>query len=109
MRLGIISLYAIIDFVVAIYRRDTADVSYIAHIGGSIAGFMVGIIILKNRKVEVWETRLKILCLVGFSVLMGIFVIWNLAGDAISVSANGYSYFPAPSEDKTNCDGKIII
>ena len=86
MRLGIVILYAIIDFVVAIYKRESSmqtNVSFVAHLGGVVAGFLVGIVILRNRKVEVWETRLKKLCFVIFGILMGLFILWNLAGDAI--------------------------
>ena len=67
MRLGIVILYAIIDFVVAIYKRESSmqtNVSFVAHLGGVVAGFLVGIVILRNRKVEAWETRLKKLCFV---------------------------------------------
>merc|ERR1712137_198184 len=49
MRLGIVILYAIIDFVVAIYKRQTqTNVSFVAHLGGVVAGFLVGIVILRN-------------------------------------------------------------
>ena len=102
MRLGIVILYAIIDFVVAIYKRQTqTNVSFVAHLGGVVAGFLVGIVILRNRKVEAWETRLKKLCFVIFGILMGLFTLWNLAGEAISPT-----FFP--SGEKVKCP-KVVI
>ena len=101
MRLGIVILYAIIDFVVAIYKRESSNVSFVAHLGGVVAGFLVGIVILRNRKVEAWETRLKKLCFVIFGILMGLFILWNLAGEAISPS-----FFPSGEDVK--CDNVVI-
>ena len=108
MRLGIVILYAIIDFVVAIYKRESStatNVSFVAHLGGAAAGFLVGIVILRNRKVEVWETRLKKLCFVIFGILMGLFILWNLAGDAIEGKPG---FFPNGSISEKECD-KIVI
>ena len=103
MRLGIVVLYAIIDFVMAIYRRETSRVSWVAHLGGAAAGFMVGIVVFKNRKVEKWEEKLQKVCCVGFGILMGVFIVLNAASFP-------EDHFPLPEEEgELHCSDGIII
>ena len=74
MRLFIVIVYAIVDFVIAVYRRFTSDhrqnVSFTAHLAGAIAGLLVGIIVLKNRQVHAWELKLKMGCIISFGIFI---------------------------------------
>ena len=72
-------------------------VSHVAHLSGAIGGILVGIIILKNRKVESWETKLKILCMVLFALFIGGCIFWNVAADYIMPTK-----FCFPSKDFQN-------
>ena len=81
LKLFIVLLYVIIDFVMAIWRREQQKVSYVAHLAGAAAGLAVGIIVLKNRKVETWEIRLKNACLVACVLIYVVFIFWNIFKD----------------------------
>ena len=48
-----------------------------------MAGLLVGIIVLKNRKVHTWEIKLKILCIISFALYIGGCIFWNIAADSI--------------------------
>ena len=49
---------------------------------GALIGLLTGVFILKNRKVEPWEQKLKIVAFVLSGVLAGSLVIWHLLGGA---------------------------
>ena len=105
MRLGIVVLYALIDFVMAIYRRETSRVSWVAHLGGAAAGFMVGVVVFKNRKVEKWEETLQKVCSVSFGIIMGVFIV-------LSAASFPEGHFPLPNYediDEQHCSDGIII
>ena len=65
----------------AIWRRKQQKVSYAAHLAGAMAGLGVGIIVLKNRKVEMWEIKLKKACIVACGLIYAVFVFWNIFKD----------------------------
>jgi membrane associated rhomboid family serine protease len=56
-----------------------AQVSYVAHIGGFIAGLLMGIVVLRNFKMHTWERVVWWIALVGFILLVLAAIIWNLA------------------------------
>ena len=58
-------------------------ISIVAHLSGAVAGLLVGIIVLKNRKVHTWEIKLKILCIITFALYIGGCIFWNIAADSI--------------------------
>ena len=107
-------MYATFDITWAIYRRyesntdiQKGDVSYIAHMSGAIAGLLIGIIVLKNRKVHAWEIRLKILCIIIFALFVGGCAIWNIFGEKILETkyfqpSELYNYYP-------HCNGTVIF
>ena len=55
------------------------QVSYAAHIAGSVVGLLLGIIVLRNLKTHNWERYLWWVCLVTFLGLLLIGIIWNIA------------------------------
>ena len=65
---------------------EPSKTSYSGHFFGGIAGVMIGIFILKNRKVEDWEVKFQWISFGVFSLLLIVFIVWHLAG--------GGSYFP---------------
>ena len=102
-RLVTVLTYGIVDTGVAVYNRHvTGDVkvSYVAHFMGAISGLLIGIIVLKNRKVEHWETKLKVLCFVVFFLLRLGMILWNIFGNELTHLAYGTNstYF-RPEED----------
>ena len=88
IRLITVLLYGFIDTGMVIYNRHiqndaSVKTSYIAHLMGALAGFLVGIIVLKNRKVEHWEKKLKVICIVIFLFLAICAVLWNVIGNNV--------------------------
>ena len=70
----------------AIWRRydeQNQKVSYAAHVAGAMAGLAVGIIVLKNRKVEMWEIRLKNALIVASVLICVVLIFWNIFKDLI--------------------------
>ena len=91
------------DFGYAAYRSYhdiEAGYSVIAHLGGTITGFLLGFIVLKDVKVEHWEKLLKVLCASLFFFLFGLATGVNLTGSRRA--AGIISSHPCPSEIK-NC------
>ena len=72
-----------------------------AHLSGAVAGLLVGIIVLKNRKVQTWEIKLKILCIITYSIFIGGCILWNAMADSIMSAP----FFPASQDYKSyeNC------
>ena len=49
-----------------------------AHIAGATVGLLLGIVVLKNFKMENWEKYLWWCSLVALSLLFVVGIIWNL-------------------------------
>ena len=98
----------IIDTIFAVIRRfkPTSDqqVSFTAHLAGAIAGLLIGIIVLKNRKVHAWELKLKIFCIISFGIFILSCLFWNVSADDIYTKINNGTYY-LESKDYTslNC------
>ncbi len=104
LRLAVVLLYAAIDTGVAVYRRSWANISFTAHLSGGMAGLLVGIIVLKNRKVEAWEKKLKAVCVITFIVFSFMCVLWNIIGDRVWIESRGQPfYYPEENFRPTNC------
>ncbi|XP_054155347.1 rhomboid-related protein 2-like [Oppia nitens] len=82
LRLAGLVLFGGTDIGVAIYGRYTDDTqnrtSYAAHLAGAVAGFLVGINVLRNLRVRRWETILGWFALVIYIMLMGFAIIYNI-------------------------------
>ncbi|GAB0099389.1 protein rhomboid-like [Sergentomyia squamirostris] len=74
IQLLVFLIYIITDVGAALYRQfnDIHDrVSYTSHIGGAVAGLLVGIGVLRNLKVRPWEKKLWWAAVVTYILLMG--------------------------------------
>lgn len=81
-------LFAALDISNAVVTRYAATqnrTSYAAHLSGTIAGFLVGVLVLRNLRVRRWEV------VIGWSSAV-IFVL--LAGAAILFNILNEDYFP---------------
>lgn len=58
--------------------RKTWQVGYAAHLGGAVAGLLVGIHVLKNLQWKKWEKVLWWMCIVICIVLLVFAIVWNI-------------------------------
>ncbi|XP_077976312.1 rhomboid-related protein 2-like isoform X2 [Styela clava] len=85
IRISVVSLFILADFGTALYRRygdfeggAESNVSYAAHIAGSISGLTMGIILLKNFKRQNWEDILKWTSIAVFCVCILTAIFFNI-------------------------------
>ena len=97
-RLFGIFTFAIVDTAYAILNRKSKNISFIAHFTGALAGFFVGIIVLKNRCVKPWEKKLKIFCILFFALFLIILLIWNLVRNETNENIDEIKFL-----DKLDC------
>ena len=57
-------LFILLDVVNDVTTSDSS-ISIIAHVFGFIGGFLTGLLVVKNRKIETWERRFKIIVTVA--------------------------------------------
>ena len=60
--------------------KNEGNTSNAGHAFGAIAGCLIGIFALKNRKVEDWELIFQWITLGVFGLLSSMFTIWHIAG-----------------------------
>jgi rhomboid-related protein 1/2/3 len=94
MRLLFVLFYAAADTGQAVtvrlhYGAASTTVGYTAHLAGAIAGLLVGLVSLKNRKREAWETVVRLVSLMAWLLLAGLAVWWNIQGDSIYAATQG--------------------
>lgn len=80
-RLGALIVFAAMDIgnaVVARYSHKQNRVSYAAHLSGTVAGFLVGVLVLRNLRVKRWEVIFGWLAAVFYVVLIGAALLFNL-------------------------------
>jgi rhomboid-related protein 1/2/3 len=79
VRAGILAIIVGTDVSVAVYQRYWAETinktSYLSHIGGFIAGFLLGIVLLRNLKWKKWEVYAWWTCLVAYFMLITVCVV----------------------------------
>ena len=62
-----------------IFQKDYAT-SWEAHLAGAVTGILLGIVILKNRRVEKWETWLKLVCVLTYTAGITVMLTANIFG-----------------------------
>ena len=88
----IIIFLSVHDIALAIYVRFYSDGSnrtgFMGHACGAMAGLLVGVFILENRRVRSWEPAVQYISLGLFIMFVLFAVIWNIFAD--SWFPNGY-------------------
>lgn len=93
LRLLVVLVYTCVDFSMAFYKRSVSKVSVTAHLCGALSGILVGLVVLKNRKVECWEKHLKVASLVAYAIFLLTFFLWNILADSIHSLMYNQPYF----------------
>jgi len=96
-RIMIVGTILSVDIVTGVYSHLSGDensTSYTAHLSGVVMGVLVGVVILKNRKVQFWEQWLRVAC-------CGVAGIFLLVMTVINLSIP--SLFPHPDHQVTEC------
>ncbi|PAA46490.1 hypothetical protein BOX15_Mlig018813g4 [Macrostomum lignano] len=82
MTLVYLTLFVGVDFGVAAYRRYAltlkVPMSVSAHVGGMLAGLLVGTPVLRNIDKKPWEGVVSIVAIVAASVLILFGILWNI-------------------------------
>ena len=73
-------MFASFDILLVYLKMSAPKVSWQAHLGGSLAGLLVGILVLQNRRVSHWETGLKRVCMITFGIFVVVCVGINVFG-----------------------------
>lgn len=85
VRLAFITLLTVHDVAFAIYVRFFTDgdnrTGFMGHLCGSIAGLLVGVFILDNRRVRSWEPCVQWASITLFGLLVAFAVVWNIFAD----------------------------
>ena len=59
------------------FQNDYAT-SWEGHLAGGLTGILLGIVVLKNRRVEKWETWLKLVCVLSYTVAILAMIMANI-------------------------------
>ena len=102
LKLTAVLAFAVVDTGMAVYSKHMYQhdntTGYTAHIAGALSGLIVGILVLKNRKVRTWEIWLKLLCVLLTGTFLAVTIMWNIAGDSMySALYPGQTYFLHPT------------
>ena len=53
-------------------------IRYCGHLAGALTGLLLGLALLDNRKVEIWEKKLKKVSIALYFILLLIAVLWHI-------------------------------
>jgi len=98
LKLTAVLAFAVVDTGMAIYNKHMHSYAnttgYTAHIAGALSGLVVGLMVLKNRRVQTWEIWLRLACVLLTGTFLGVTVLWNMAGDSMYQALYpGHQYF----------------
>ena len=68
---------------ICVIKQDT-NVSYSAHIAGAMAGLLLGVALLENRRVVRWEVKLKKVTVSLYLLFLLAGVLWHIVSDITS-------------------------
>ena len=109
VRLIFIILLTVHDVALAIYVRFFSDgdnrTGFMGHLCGALAGLLVGIFVLDNRRVRKWEPIIQWLALILFAGFVVFAVLWNIFGNEWT----GKQFYPPQShqpydDESGNCN-----
>jgi len=99
VRLVFISLLTAHDVAFAVYVRFYSDGSdrtgFMGHACGALAGLLVGVFVLDNRRVRSWEPIVQWAALTLFGLLTAFAIVWNVAADTWTEGG----FFPPQDKD----------
>ena len=83
---------------------DSLKTGFMGHFCGALAGLLVGIFILDNRRVQSWEPIIQWISFAIFTVFLLITIVWNIFGNEWTSS----NFLPAPdyrlyTDESENC------
>ena len=81
-----------------ILNFDSSTTSWEAHLAGATAGLIIGFVVLKNRRVEAWNTWLKVTCKVVFLIALIVLFVLNLCITCPNPKVQGFE-----NEKFANC------
>ncbi len=86
VRIVFIGLLTVHDVALAVYVRFFSDGSnrtgFMGHLCGAMAGLLVGIFALDNRRVRSWEPCVQWASLSLFAAFVTLAVVWNIFADS---------------------------
>ena len=68
-------------FIFRYFSEAENTTGFMGHFCGALAGLLVGIFILDNRRVQSWETFVQWISISIFILLLGFAILWNIFGD----------------------------
>ena len=85
-RLTFVVLFVVADIGMIIYNEvqnpdATQTTSYAGHAFGALTGLLIGVFVLKNRKVEDWEVIFQWIAFGIFGLLLCVGLLWHLVGE----------------------------
>ena len=87
-----------VAFAVYVYITDGDNkTGFMGHLCGAIAGLLVGLFILDNRRVSSWEPIVQWIALSLFVVMLIFAIIWNIWANTWVCETGSYCIFPEPS------------
>ena len=103
-RLALVIAWFVLDLSYTIYREffsedkhSVSTVSIAGHAFGGLAGVMVGIFVLHNRKVEDWERIFKIVILSIFGIALLGFILAHIVANQVG------EWFPNEDSKFNHC------
>ena len=87
-------LVDLVTFIMNVINEVNNTTSYLAHGSGVVMGLLVGLVILNNRRVEFWETWLRLLCCLTAVAIILILVVLNivlLTPDLETINSSNFS------------------
>ena len=109
IRIIFIVFLTVHDLGMAIYFKffleEESTTGFMGHLCGALAGLLVGIFILDNRRVQSWEPVVQWIAMSIFCLLLIFTIIWNIFGNQWTEG----SFFPPPDyrpydDESGNCD-----
>jgi len=104
IRLCFLTLLTLHDVGFAVYVRfydPDNRTGFTGHLCGAIAGLLVGVFVLENRRVRSWEPVIQIVSCVLFFGMIAFAIVWNIMADTWFPG-----FFPEPDIDLYESYGK---
>ena len=108
VRLVFIITLSVHDIALAIYVKYYSEgdnkTGFMGHLCGALAGLLVGIFVLDNRRVRTWEPIVQWISLTIFLLMVIFAIIWNIGANTwmCDSSSNEYCVYLEPDDTPLN-------